>query len=139
MCTVVVCCCLLFSVVLWGHDNRDFFGPWNGFEPIGESHLGHKKVKIVTAPPSYWIRPPETHYSQGHYNYGAIGNFMYMSPKINKQTNKETKRVGGSRAQMRGPNPKSFQNFDVPSRSRDIRLRNPRKTILLLQILRLNY
>ncbi len=59
-----------------------FWALWNGIEPIGECHLGPKKLSI------YWAQPPptcpsngsariENHYVQGRINHRCIGSFMY--------------------------------------------------------------
>jgi hypothetical protein len=51
---------------VWALETESFLGP------IGQSHLGLKKLEISRA--DYFV--------QGHINQRCIGSFMYKSPRV---------------------------------------------------------
>ncbi len=59
--------------------SRVFWALWNGIEPIGECHLGPKKLDNSraqpppTSPCKYWKCTHQKHYAQGCINHRFIG------------------------------------------------------------------
>jgi hypothetical protein len=49
-------------------ESRVFWALWSGMEPMGECHLGPKKLAQVR---------DQNHYAQGRINHSCIGGFMY--------------------------------------------------------------